>query len=206
MPSTHQVPQGTRMPRQQRREQLLQVAREVFSETGYHQTTMDDIAEAANVSKPVLYQHFSGKVELYESVLGAATERFEAAFSAPLDEEMDNQTRTQQVIGNFLSIVLEDPQTYQMLFESGSLNFPMINQRVQRLVEETGERLALTIREETGMSAPDTSFLARTLLELAIASSRIISRTDSVEQQQRQQELLFKLVWRGMDMVDTEWS
>lgn len=52
---------STRLPREQRREQLLGVALEIFSRHGYHKASMDDIAESAGVSKPVLYQHFPGK-------------------------------------------------------------------------------------------------------------------------------------------------
>ena len=49
---------GTRLPRDQRRIQLLDAASEVFTSKGYHTAAMDDIADAAGVSKPVLYQHF----------------------------------------------------------------------------------------------------------------------------------------------------
>src|ERR671913_2626713 len=54
-----------RLPRTARRKQLLAAAQEVFVAQGYHSAAMDDIAERAGVSKPVLYQHFPGKLELY---------------------------------------------------------------------------------------------------------------------------------------------
>ena len=60
---------GQRLPRRERRAQLLDAAREVFVAQGYHSAAMDDIAEAAGVSKPVLYQHFPGKLELYLALL-----------------------------------------------------------------------------------------------------------------------------------------
>ena len=49
-----------RLPREERRAQVLRAAREVFVAQGYHTAAMDDIAERAGVSKPVLYQHFPG--------------------------------------------------------------------------------------------------------------------------------------------------
>ena len=58
-----------RMPREARRRQLLQAAHEVFVGNGYHGASMDDIADVAKVSKPVLYQHFPGKRELYLALL-----------------------------------------------------------------------------------------------------------------------------------------
>ena len=58
-----------RLPRSARRKQLLAAAQEVFVAQGYHAAAMDDIAERAGVSKPVLYQHFPGKLELYLALL-----------------------------------------------------------------------------------------------------------------------------------------
>ena len=51
---------SARLPREERRAQVLRAAREVFVAQGYHTAAMDDIAERAGVSKPVLYQHFPG--------------------------------------------------------------------------------------------------------------------------------------------------
>ncbi|HTY27498.1 MAG TPA: helix-turn-helix domain-containing protein, partial [Mycobacterium sp.] len=55
---------GSRLPRDERRGQLLVAASEVFVDRGYHAAGMDEIADRAGVSKPVLYQHFSSKLDL----------------------------------------------------------------------------------------------------------------------------------------------
>ena len=60
---------SARLPRDERRAQLLVAALEVFTAAGYHSAAMDEIADRANVSKPVLYQHFPSKLELYLAVL-----------------------------------------------------------------------------------------------------------------------------------------
>jgi AcrR family transcriptional regulator len=60
---------AARLPAPRRRRQLLDVALEVFGEVGYHQASMDAVAEAAGVTKPVLYQHFGSKRELYLELL-----------------------------------------------------------------------------------------------------------------------------------------
>ena len=62
-------PHASRLPAARRREQLLEVALEVFGELGFHPASMNDVAEAAGVTKPVLYQHFRSKRELYKQVL-----------------------------------------------------------------------------------------------------------------------------------------
>lgn len=58
-----------RLPAARRRRQLLDVALQVFAERGFHDTSMNDIAEAAGVTKPVLYQHFRSKRELFGELL-----------------------------------------------------------------------------------------------------------------------------------------
>src|SRR5881227_1358009 len=68
------VHRGTRLSRDARRAQLLVAARDVFAAHGYHAAAMDDIAERAGVSKPVLYQHFPGKLELYRALLGTCAD------------------------------------------------------------------------------------------------------------------------------------
>jgi AcrR family transcriptional regulator len=59
----------TRMPAAERRVQLLDVALHVFGDKGFHDTSMNDIADAAGVTKPVLYQHFGSKRALFLEVL-----------------------------------------------------------------------------------------------------------------------------------------
>jgi AcrR family transcriptional regulator len=61
--------QATRLPAARRRRQLLDVAQEVFASRGFHATSMDEVAEAAGVTKPVLYQHFDSKRRLYQELL-----------------------------------------------------------------------------------------------------------------------------------------
>src|SRR5215468_4284493 len=68
-PRTGITSRGVRMPRGERRAQLLAAATDIFVNNGYHATVMDDIAEHAGVSKPVLYQHFPGKLDLYLALL-----------------------------------------------------------------------------------------------------------------------------------------
>lgn len=59
----------TRMTGTQRREQLVEIARSLFAERGYDATSIEEIAQRANVSKPVVYEHFGGKEGLYAVVV-----------------------------------------------------------------------------------------------------------------------------------------
>ena len=70
---------SSRLPAARRREQLLEVALHVFASRGFHQTSMNDVADAAGVTKPVLYQHFSSKRALYLELLELVSLRLMAA-------------------------------------------------------------------------------------------------------------------------------
>lgn len=58
-----------RLPAAERRRQLVAVATDTFGDRGFHHTSMNDVAAAAGVTKPVLYQHFTSKEDLFQAVL-----------------------------------------------------------------------------------------------------------------------------------------
>src|SRR5260370_20177745 len=89
------IPAGrpARLPRPARRKQLLAAALEVFVAQGYHAAAMDDIAERAGVSKPVLYQHFPGKLELYLALLDTHADRLVQRVRGALAATSDNKER-----------------------------------------------------------------------------------------------------------------
>jgi AcrR family transcriptional regulator len=70
----------------ERRRQLIEVARELFSERGFDATSIEEVASRADVSKPVVYEHFGGKEALYAVVVDREMrlllERFESALSS----------------------------------------------------------------------------------------------------------------------------
>jgi len=87
-----------RLPRSARRAQLLEAAQEVFVESGYHAAAMDEIADRAGVSKPVLYQHFPGKLDLYLALLDQHTGELLDAIRAALASTTDNKQRVAATI------------------------------------------------------------------------------------------------------------
>src|SRR5271165_5786514 len=91
-------PPPKRLPADRRRQQLLDVSLTLFAERGFNATTMDDIAEAAGVTKPLLYQHFVSKRALYlELVESVAVTMLEAVGKAAAAAESPRQ----QVEGGF---------------------------------------------------------------------------------------------------------
>src|SRR5580658_5474417 len=103
--SPHAKTASSRMPRPARRLQLLGAARDVFVAQGYHAAAMDEIAERAGVSKPVLYQHFPGKLELYLALLDQSADELVQIVSDALQSTNDNRQRVPATFKAFYDYV-----------------------------------------------------------------------------------------------------
>ena len=119
-------PRGTRLPRLARRRQLLDAAMEVFVARGYHAAAMDEIADRAGVSKPVLYQHFPGKQELYLALLDESVDRLIEAVEAALRSTADNRQRVNATFGAYYEYIAEHTGTFRLVFESDLRNEPAV--------------------------------------------------------------------------------
>ena len=93
-----------RLSRSARRAQLVAAAKTVFVTQGYHAAAMDDIAETAGVSKPVLYQHFPSKLELYLALLSESADEMVRLVRAALDATTDNHDRVDGAAGRLLHL------------------------------------------------------------------------------------------------------
>src|ERR1700752_1497942 len=126
---------GTRLPRDQRRQQLLAAASEVFVVRGYHAAGMDEISECAGVSKPVLYQHFSSKLELYLAVLQRHVENLVSGGRQALRTTTDNRQRLGAAVQAFFDFIEHDSQGYRLIFENDYVTEPEVAAQVRVATE-----------------------------------------------------------------------
>jgi AcrR family transcriptional regulator len=103
-----------RMPAQQRREQLVEVARSLFAERGYEATSVEEIAERAGVSKPVVYQHFGGKEGLYAVVVDREVQRLTASIASAFDAPHPRQVAERAAEG-FLGYIEDHEDGFRVL-------------------------------------------------------------------------------------------
>jgi AcrR family transcriptional regulator len=97
-----------RLRRAERREQLLAAATQAFARTGFAATSLDDIAQAAGISRVLLYRHFDSKTDLYRAVLDRAIRRLTAA--------VGTRNFTYASIDALLQAAAEDPDGFRLLF------------------------------------------------------------------------------------------
>lgn len=153
-------PRGTRLPRRARRNQLLGAAQEVFVAQGYHAAAMDDIAERAGVSKPVLYQHFPGKLDLYLALLDQHCESLLQAVRGALASTTDNKQRVRATMDAYFVYVEDDGGAFRLVFESDLTNEPAVRERVDKVTFECAEAISEVIAGDTGLSKDESMLLA----------------------------------------------
>ena len=99
-----------RLPAAQRRRQLLDVALVRFAERGFHGTSMDDVAEAAGVTKPVLYQHFGSKRDLYLELLDDVGAQLLSAIAAATTSAGRPRAQVEAGFAAYLEVVSSRPE------------------------------------------------------------------------------------------------
>jgi AcrR family transcriptional regulator len=200
--TSEERPRGRRLPRSARRAQLLESALEVFVAQGYHAAAMDDIAERAGVSKPVLYQHFPGKLELYLALLDTHAEDVLERVRQALAETEDNRARVHNVLTAYFDFVdgadRGDEGAFRLIFESDLGNEPAVRERVDRVARITMQAVADTVAADTGLGRPQAELLSVALTGAAqitatwwLDADRPIPKAEAVR-------LLETLQWRGI--------
>lgn len=191
-------PRGTRLPRLARRRQLLSAAQEVFVENGYHAAAMDEIADRAGVSKPVLYQHFPGKLELYLALLDLHVDDMVNRVRDALASTHENKLRVQATFQAFFDFVSTQGEAFRLVFESDLRNVAPVRQRVERSLQECAEMVSAIIQQDTGCTSDEAHLLGVGLVGMAEVSARYWVTTHGSIPKDAAEQLMARLAWRGI--------
>ncbi len=183
-----------RMPADQRRQQLFEVARERFAQQGFHATSMDEIAEAAGVTKPVLYQHFPSTRALYVELLeetgrqlltalaeatgraGSGRERVELGFRAYFEFAVNNTTAFRLLLSSSMRSDTEFARIVDEIIEAASetistlIEIPTVSDTHRRTIANALVGMAESVGRRAAQDAgdsPDAEALAAWVSELA---------------------------------------
>ncbi len=107
-------PRRARLSAKERREQLIGVARAVFAERGFEAASIEEIAERAGVSKPVVYEHFGGKEGLYAVVVDREVDHLLGLITAALEADHPRLALEQAAIA-FLTYIEEQQDGFRIL-------------------------------------------------------------------------------------------
>jgi AcrR family transcriptional regulator len=103
-----------RMSGRERREQLLVVGREVFAEKGYEAASIEEIAERAKVSKPIVYEHFGGKQGMYAVLVDREVQRLLDGIMGALRDDHP-RVMLEQAAMAFLTYIEAEPEGFRIL-------------------------------------------------------------------------------------------
>ena len=129
-----------------RRATILDAARDAFAETGYHETSLDSIAERAGVSKALLYEHFSSKRELYVAMLEVHVAELIERIAGAIADAEPGEARMRAGLEAFFGFVEERRGTWRIMFSNAT--DPDVAVRLDRLRDQVAGAIAQLMSEE----------------------------------------------------------
>jgi AcrR family transcriptional regulator len=134
-----------RLPAARRRRQLLDVALEVFAAKGFHATSMDEIAEAAGITKPVLYQHFASKRQLYRELLSDVGQQLMEEIAKAAAAAGSPHQQVAAGFRTYFRFVAEHPSAFELIFGSGARRDAEFSKSVRRVEQAVADAIASLI-------------------------------------------------------------
>jgi AcrR family transcriptional regulator len=151
-----------RMRAPQRREVILAAAEEVFAARGYHGASLDEIAQAAGISKALIYEHFASKRDLHASLLDAHVAEIFRRLQANAEAGTTGEQRLRGGIDAFLGFVEEHREAWRALFRDAT--DPEVADLLQRVqAQATGVIAALIAADPGARQDPSVSEREREL-------------------------------------------
>ncbi|GCE78388.1 TetR/AcrR family transcriptional regulator [Cellulomonas biazotea] len=194
-----------RMARDERRAQVLHIAQGLFSSEGFHHVSMDDIADRAEVSKPVLYRHFPSKLDLYLAVVDQCGSDLLAAVEvavAPLEAGPVHRGAGRDVIAAivraYIDFVDVAGESSTLLFESDVTHDDDVRARVEHASLEAARRISAVLAQVTGLAPAASDTLAVSLIAMAQGAATHRLRSTPVADAGLTAELVTQLAWGGV--------
>ena len=185
---------------------VMRAGLEIFTEKGFHLASMDDIAERAGVSKPILYQHFSSKHELYLGILDERVEAIVQQVRGAIESASTNKTRLEAAISCYFDLIDDADLGYRLIFESDFTMNHDVRARVEDVVSQVSRIVGAEVSKQTGMSLGEANILAGGLSGMAQAAAwrwLRLGRPISIELAISQ---TLDLAWNGLTSIQVKES
>jgi len=190
-----------RLPAAQRRTQLLDTAVTVFADKGYHATSMNDVAEAAGVTKPVLYQHFSSKRELFVELLTEIGTALRETIAKATADAAGPRQQIENGFRAYFHFVGDRTDAFRVLFGSGARRDPEFAPFARAVETSIADAIAELIVVD-GRPAEHRQVLAHGIVGMTEAASRYWLAHDREPDIDTLAAQLSGLAWSGMRGLD----
>ncbi|MGW5106087.1 TetR/AcrR family transcriptional regulator [Nocardia sp. NPDC004123] len=187
-PARSPSPADYRAARLLRREQALTAALTLFSEHDYHAVAMTDIAQRAGMSKPILYKHFTNKLDLYLAVLQSRLDAFVPAVRRAAGTPGDRRTRLRAIIQSYFDFADIDTLGYQLVFGSSIPAEPSAQLRLSKATGRCIDAVSHVISPEPSIDDHRLRTISSALVGMIhftvtawINANRPITKTDAID-------------------------
>ena len=186
-----------RLPRAVREQQMLDAALQMFSANGYHETSMDAIAAAAEISKPMLYLYYRSKEELFGACLSRELSRFVETIRADIDLKQSPHELLRRTIGSVLHYIDANRASWIVLYSQATSSQAFAN-TIRDGREKIIDLVARLLETGTRNPDPDNDFhmMSVALVGAGEAVATRVSMGDADVEEAA--ALLINLFWRGL--------
>ena len=167
---------------------------------------MDDIADAAQVSKPVLYQHFPGKRELYLALVDHYLQELSLGLVTALQGSDVNRERVESMLDVYFGFVEANPEAHRLIFESDLLADPEVAERFESFHLAVADSIAGVLGPNAGLSHPHAVLVSRSLTCMAQTAAVHWIRNPGTGGRAEAQRQIFRLAWGGISIIDEDWQ
>jgi AcrR family transcriptional regulator len=168
--SRNPAPGGRRLTADARRRQLFDVALSLFAEHGYLATTMDDIAEAAGVTKPLVYQHFESKRALYLELMDVFSRELVTGIVKATASAEGPRQQVELGFAAYFELMVDNEQAFRLLYGRDAPDDPELGAALRRVEETIAQAIDPLI--DAGLDPDHRLLLAHAVVGMAEGASR----------------------------------
>lgn len=196
----------TRTNREERQQTILAAAQKVFVEHGYHNAAMDEIATAAGVSKPIVYQYFPGKHDLYLALLERNVSFLVSALETTLTESeaetadgrVSNKQAVRDVVHSYFAFAEKENGAFRMVYECDLTADADVAKIIKQANRAFAQTLTAAILRSSKVSNGQARLLAHAMIGLARASALHWINEELELSLDEAAETTFQLAWDGL--------
>jgi AcrR family transcriptional regulator len=193
------------MSRDDRRAQVLSVAQDLFSTKGYHHVSMNDIADRAEVSKPVLYRHFPSKLDLYLAVVDRRAAELLHAIDTAVERVETGPVQPGQgrevvaaIVRAYVDFVEGAGESAVLLFETDVTKDARVRASIEHAATAAAVRIGAVLVDVTGLPPESASMLATALSSMAQSAATHRFRASGGPTPAITTDLVTQLAWAGV--------
>src|SRR5271163_422128 len=197
-----------RLTAEQRRQQLFAIALGLFAQRGYRATTMDDIAEAAGVTKPLLYQHFSSKRALYLELVDSIAQDVLVAIGRAIMRAEGPRQQVELGFAAYFGLVVSHEAEFRLLYGRDHADDFELGRALRAVEDAIAEAIDPLI--DAGLDDDHRRLLAYGIVGMAEGASRRFmaqrpaSEAELDEEARKLARRMADLAWAGLRSVHAD--